>query len=79
MKGHVGSHARNARLTGLRLIDLGGSRGPEYIAVDAEGRKYATVEDGRVLRVHPDGSGRATYAHTGGLTSVWRSIRTGAC
>ena len=65
-KGHVGSHARNARLTDLRLIDLGGSRGPEYIAVDAEGRIYAAVEDGRVLRVHPDGSGRATYAHTGG-------------
>jgi sugar lactone lactonase YvrE len=65
-KGHVGSHARNARLTDLRLIDLGGSRGPEHIAVDAEGRIYAAVEDGRVLRVHPDGSGRVTYAHTGG-------------
>ena len=44
-KGDVGSHARNARLTDLRLIDFGGSRGPESIAVDAEGRPAGALAE----------------------------------
>lgn len=53
-------------LAGLRRIPLGDARGPEDVAFDARGRLYTGVEDGRILRLRPDGSGIETFARTGG-------------
>jgi hypothetical protein len=49
----------------LRIIELNGT-GPEDVVVDAEGRIIAGVDDGRILRVSPDGRHLETIADTGG-------------
>jgi sugar lactone lactonase YvrE len=49
----------------VTLIPVGG-HGPEDVVVDGEGRIYTGVDDGRVLRFTPDGSGVETIADTGG-------------
>lgn len=40
--------------------------GPEDVVVDAEGRVYTGVDDGRILRVSPDGRGIEVIGDTGG-------------
>jgi sugar lactone lactonase YvrE len=47
-----------------RLTPVGGT-GPEDVALDADGNLYTGVEDGRILRVGPDGEVRVV-ADTGG-------------
>lgn len=64
--GYQGVHAVNTRLAGLQPIDLGGEVGPEHVALGPDGRLYATVGSGRILRMQPDGGGREVYAATGG-------------
>lgn len=48
----------------VRLIELGGT-GPEDVVVDGDGRVVTGVEDGRVLRIDPDGRAEVV-ADTGG-------------
>lgn len=43
-----------------------GGVGPEDVVVDAEGRAYAGLEDGRVLRFGPNGGRPETLCETGG-------------
>jgi sugar lactone lactonase YvrE len=64
--GYVGVHASNARLAGLRMIDLGGEEGPEHVAFGPDGRLYAAVASGKILRMNPDGSDRQVFADTHG-------------
>jgi sugar lactone lactonase YvrE len=64
--GYVGTHARNDRLAGLQHIALGGEEGPEHVALGRDGKLYAAVASGAVLRMNPDGSGREVFADTGG-------------
>ncbi|SEF37235.1 Sugar lactone lactonase YvrE [Amycolatopsis pretoriensis] len=49
----------------VTLIPVDG-HGPEDVVLDAEGRIYTGVDDGRVLRFTPDGSGWEVIADTGG-------------
>jgi sugar lactone lactonase YvrE len=49
----------------LTVFDVPG-RGPEDVAVDAEGNVYAGVADGRILRLSSDGRRVDTLADTGG-------------
>jgi sugar lactone lactonase YvrE len=49
----------------VRLIPVNGT-GPEDVVVDAEGRIYTGLADGRILRISPDGSRIETVADTGG-------------
>ncbi len=49
----------------VTLIPVNG-HGPEDVVVDGEGRIYAGVDDGRVLRVSPDGRRIDVIADTGG-------------
>ena len=63
--GYVGAHAPNQRLTGLNLISLGPEEGPEHIVV-RDGKLYAAVVSGRILRMDPDGAVQEVYAETGG-------------
>ncbi|HRH88810.1 MAG TPA: SMP-30/gluconolactonase/LRE family protein [Rubrivivax sp.] len=64
--GYVGAHAANTRLAGLTLIPMpAGEAGPEHVVL-RDGKLYAAVASGRILRMNADGSGAQTYADTGG-------------
>jgi len=64
--GYRGPHAPNQRLAGLKLITLAGETGPEHVVLGRDGKLYAAVASGRVLRMNPDGSAQEVYASTGG-------------
>ena len=64
--GYTGPHASNTGLAGLQTLDLGGDEGPEHVQIGPDGRLYAAVASGRVLRMAPDGRGREVFADTGG-------------
>ena len=64
--GYVGVHAANTRLAGLRTIDLGDESGPEHIAIGPDGKLYAALHGGKLVRMAPDGAHREFLASTGG-------------
>jgi len=64
--GYVGAHAANNRLSNLSALDIGSEIGPEHIAIGPDGRLYAAMLSGSVLRMRPDGSEREPFANTGG-------------
>ena len=64
--GFTGPFAPNTRLASLRMIDLGGEVGPEHVAIGPDGRLYAAMEGGRLLRMEPDDGKREVFASTGG-------------
>jgi sugar lactone lactonase YvrE len=49
----------------VKVVPVGG-HGPEDVVVDAEGRIYTGLVDGRIVRLAPDGIGVETVADTGG-------------
>ena len=64
--GYAGPHAVNSRLAGLKMISLGSEEGPEHIVLARDGKLYATVASGKILRMNPDGSGQEVFVSTGG-------------
>jgi len=64
--GLTGVFATNDRLGRLVRLGEGIGRGPEDIAIDAEGRIHVGYADGRIARFAPDGSSAETLANTGG-------------
>lgn len=64
--GYAGPHAANDRLAGLTLIPLGTEEGPEHVVLGRDGKLYAAVASGNILRMNPDGSGQEVYASSGG-------------
>lgn len=64
--GYTGVHAPNTRLAGLRMIALGSEEGPEHIVLARDGRLYAAVASGNILRMQPDGSAQEVFVNTGG-------------
>lgn len=64
--GFTGAYAPNTRLSNLRTIDIGTEVGPEHIAIGPDGRLYAAMESGALLRMDPDGGKRQVFANTGG-------------
>jgi sugar lactone lactonase YvrE len=64
--GYTGAHAPNTRLSGLRMIALRDEFGPEHIAIGPDGKLYAAMTSGSLLRMDPDGGGQETFANTGG-------------
>jgi sugar lactone lactonase YvrE len=64
--GLTGAFAPNTRLADLRTIDLGGEVGAEHIAVGPDGKLYAAMSSGNLLRMEPDGSAQEVFAATGG-------------
>lgn len=57
-------YERNQRLAAAELWPIG--VGPEDVAVDADGRVYAGLEDGRILRISEEGRVKEKLATTGG-------------
>ncbi|MTD95572.1 SMP-30/gluconolactonase/LRE family protein [Hyphomicrobium sp. xq] len=64
--GFTGAYAPNARLSGLRTIDIGNESGPEHIAIGPDGKLYAAMLSGDLLRMDPDGGKQEIFATTGG-------------
>lgn len=64
--GYTGAYEPNTRLSGLRTIDIGTESGPEHIAIGPDGKLYAAMESGSMLRMNPDGGSPEVFANTGG-------------
>jgi sugar lactone lactonase YvrE len=61
-----GVYAANNRLSGVERLTAGVGHKPEGVAIDAEGRIYSGMEDGRIVRWRQDGGGPEVFATTGG-------------
>ena len=61
-----GDYAPNRYLADVERIDLPSGYGPEDVAVDSLGRIYGGLQDGRIVRMTPDGAAAETFADTGG-------------
>jgi len=66
--------APDEALRSAELLAQGRVLGPEDVAVDAGGRIYGGQEDGRIVRLSPDGAAVETVADTGGrpLGLAWQ-------
>lgn len=64
--GYAGPHARNTRLAQLRHLVIGNEEGPEGMASGPDGKLYAAVASGAIVRLNSDGSGFEKWADTGG-------------
>ena len=64
--GYNAAHAANTRLAGLNLISLGAESGPEHIVLARDGKLYAAMSSGNIVRMNPDGSAQEVFASTGG-------------
>ena len=54
--GFLDEFAVNDRLSSAEVILLDSGAGPEDVAVDSEGRIYGGLQDGRIVRILPDGT-----------------------
>jgi sugar lactone lactonase YvrE len=64
--GYSGVHAVNNKLAGLQLISLGAEEGPEHVVFARDGKLYAAVASGKILRMKADGTDQEVFADTGG-------------
>ncbi|HSD39566.1 MAG TPA: SMP-30/gluconolactonase/LRE family protein [Rhodocyclaceae bacterium] len=64
--GYVGPFAPNTRLAQLQKIDIGTEFGPEHMAFGPDGKLYAAMTSGALLRMDADGKQREVFASTGG-------------
>ena len=64
--GYAGPFAVNTRLADLHRITIGAEAGPEHVALGPDGRLYAAVDGGKILRLSPDGASVEIWARTGG-------------
>jgi sugar lactone lactonase YvrE len=62
----VGVYEPNQTLASVERLGEGAGVSPEDVAVDEQGRIYAGMEDGRIVRFQPDGSAAEVFADTGG-------------
>src|SRR5262245_42657304 len=62
----TGQYERNPRLSPVDKPSLGDGHKPEDVALDAQGRIYAGLEDGRIIQLQPDGTQPRLFANTQG-------------
>lgn len=69
----TGQYQQNSRLAGVERLSLGTGTprpgtgfAPEDVAIDAEGRLYAGLDDGRIMRLQADGTRPEEFSHTHG-------------
>jgi sugar lactone lactonase YvrE len=60
----TGVYAENNLLAGIEIL-ADGHHGPEAVAFDQDGNIYSGLEDGRIIRVSPDGTQVETFAQGG--------------
>jgi sugar lactone lactonase YvrE len=64
--GYTGAFITNDKLAGLRLIQLGAEAGPEHVVLARDGKLYAAMASGNIVRMNPDGSAQEVFVNTGG-------------
>jgi sugar lactone lactonase YvrE len=62
----TGPYQQNSRLAPVQRLSVGQGHAPEDVAVDAEGRIYGGLEDGRIVQLQPDGTQPRVFADTHG-------------
>jgi sugar lactone lactonase YvrE len=62
----TGPYQQNSLLSPVERLSLGEGFAPEDVAIDAENRIYAGMDDGRIVRVQADGSRHEVFANTRG-------------
>jgi sugar lactone lactonase YvrE len=62
----TGQYERNTRLSPVEKLSVGDGHKPEDVALDAQGRIYAGLEDGRIMQLQPDGTQPRLFANTQG-------------
>ena len=63
--GYSGAHAANTRLADLQMIRFDNDEGPEHV-VARDGKLYAAMASGNILRMNLDGSAQEVFVSTGG-------------
>ncbi len=63
---YVGDHAVNTKLANLQSITTGNEIGPEHLALGPDGKLYAAMASGNVLRMQPDGSAQEVFVNAQG-------------
>lgn len=61
-----GQYERNTRLSPVDKLSIGDGHKPEDVALDAQGRIYAGLEDGRIMQLQSDGTQPHQFANTQG-------------
>lgn len=64
--GYSGPHTPNNRLADIQLIALNGETGPEHVALGPDGKLYAAMASGNIVRMNPDGTAQKVFVNTGG-------------
>jgi sugar lactone lactonase YvrE len=64
--GYSGAHAVNTRLANLQTISTGSESGPEHLAIGPDGKLYAAMASGNILRMQTDGSAQEVFVNTQG-------------
>ncbi len=64
--GYTSAHAVNTRLANLQKIEIGKEVGPEHLAIGPDGKLYAAMASGNILRMQPDGSAQEVFVNTQG-------------
>jgi sugar lactone lactonase YvrE len=64
--GYTGAFAPNSLLADLRKIDIGKDFGPEHMVIGPDGKLYAAMTSGNIVRMDPDGANQQVFANTGG-------------
>ena len=62
----TGPYEQNSRLSPVQRLSVGQGHGPEDVALDADGRIYGGLEDGRIVQLQPDGTQPRVFANTHG-------------
>ena len=62
----AGGYEPNTKLASIEKLKLDGGKGPEDTAIDSQGRIYTGVEDGRILRIQPNGKSVKVFCDTKG-------------
>ena len=62
----AGQYEQNSRLAPVDRLSLGQGHGPEDVALDAEGKIYGGLDDGRIVQLQPDGKQPRVFADTHG-------------
>ena len=62
----TGQYERNTKLSPVDRLSLGDGHKPEDVALDASGRIYGGLEDGRIVQLQPDGTQPRVFANTQG-------------
>lgn len=64
--GYIGAYAPNTKLSGLHTIGIGDDFGPEHMVIGPDGKLYAAMTSGNLLRMDLDGANQEVFANTGG-------------